>query len=65
MDPGLYITYPCEELPAATSAIVCFLTAGVEEGDKEEGEDEGVEEGMSGGPEASQQTDLWSEDEKE
>jgi len=39
--------------------------AGVEEGDKEEGEDEGVEEGMSGGPEASQQTDLWSEDEKE
>jgi len=32
LDPDLYITYPCEELPAATSAIVCFLTAGVEEG---------------------------------
>ena len=39
--------------------------AGVEEGNKEEGEDEGVEECMSDGPEASQQSDLWSEDEKE
>jgi len=32
LEPDLHITYPCEELPAATSAIVCFLTAGVEEG---------------------------------
>ena len=41
------------------------VAAGDEEGEKEEGEDEGVEEGMSGGPQASQASDIWSEDEQE
>lgn len=32
LDPSLRITYPCEKMPQATSAVVCFLTAGVEVG---------------------------------
>mmetsp|Transcript_16239 Transcript_16239/g.19216 ORF Transcript_16239/g.19216 Transcript_16239/m.19216 type:complete len:412 (+) Transcript_16239:99-1334(+) len=32
LDPSLSISYPCEGMPHATSAIVCYLTAGVEVG---------------------------------
>lgn len=32
LNPSLRITYPCEKMPQATSAVVCFLTAGVEVG---------------------------------
>jgi len=34
LDPSLRISYPCEGMPHATSAIVCYLTAGVEVGSK-------------------------------
>lgn len=32
LDPSLLISYPCEGMPHVTSAIVCYLTAGVAEG---------------------------------
>lgn len=32
LNPLLRISYPCENLPQATSAVVCFLTAGVPDG---------------------------------
>lgn len=37
LNSSLNITYPCEEMPPATSAVVCFLTGGAEVGQEQKG----------------------------